>query len=160
MDRPELRDIHLPADSLWWPPAPGWWLLALLIVGTILLLPRLRRWLRHQPLKRVSMRELQRIRAAHRAGQGDRAALNAICTLLRRVTISYYGREQQAASTGDEWRRQLQDLARGSGFDDAQLDLLTRDRYRADAHVDIESLAHACETWLRALPRSETRVSA
>ncbi|MEP6880575.1 MAG: DUF4381 domain-containing protein, partial [Dokdonella sp.] len=30
---PELRDIHLPADPSWWPPAPGWWILAAILLG-------------------------------------------------------------------------------------------------------------------------------
>ena len=41
-----------------------------------------------------------------------------------------------------------------------QLQLLSRDRYKADYPCDIESLLRACERWLRALPRSEPRVSA
>lgn len=160
MNQPDLRDIHLPGDSLWWPPAPGWWLVLILAVAIVLLLPRLRRWLRHQPLRRMSMRELSRIRLAHQQGRGDKATLNAIAALLRRITISYYGRSAQAASTGDEWRQQLQRLAPGAGFSDEQLELLTHGRYRAELDVDVESLAQACERWLRALPRSEIRVSA
>ena len=27
-----LRDIHLPLPIAWWPPAPGWWLAASLVI--------------------------------------------------------------------------------------------------------------------------------
>ncbi len=30
-----LRDIHLPDAIGWWPPAPGWWLLAALITAVV-----------------------------------------------------------------------------------------------------------------------------
>ena len=106
------------------------------------------------------MRELQRIRLAHKEGQSEKATLNEIAALLRRITISYYGRSAQASSTGDAWQRQLQQLVSGAGFNDEQLELLTRGRYRAEVGTDIESLVQACERWLRALPRSGTRVSA
>ena len=31
----ELRGYHPPDPVSWWPPAPGWWLLALLILGLL-----------------------------------------------------------------------------------------------------------------------------
>ncbi|WP_372985102.1 DUF4381 domain-containing protein [Marinobacter sp.] len=33
----QLRDIHLPATGGFWPPAPGWWVLALLILAVLTL---------------------------------------------------------------------------------------------------------------------------
>lgn len=46
----QLADIHLPADVSFWPPAPGWWVLAaLLMCGLCLLgLVQFRRWQQRQ----------------------------------------------------------------------------------------------------------------
>ena len=124
------------------------------------LLPRLLRWLRYKPPKRLSLQELERIRRSYKAGQSDGAVLREVAALLRRVTISYYGRAATAASTGEQWLRQLQQLAPDAGFSAEQLELLTRDRYRPQAEFDIESLLLACERWLRGLPRRKDHVSA
>ena len=35
-----MRDIHLPAEPSWWPPAPGWWGLALLFLLAVTVLTR------------------------------------------------------------------------------------------------------------------------
>ena len=159
MNEIRLHDILLPETSLWWPPAPGWWLALLSLILLALLAGWLIRRLRNPPLASLCLAELQAIRRARDAGQGDRATLAELGRLLRRVLISYGGRAQQAASTGSDWIRQLQQLA-AHDFSEAQLDLLARERYRANPEGDIDGLLQACETWIRRLPRGGQRVSA
>ena len=160
MNELELRDIHLPEASLWWPPAPGWWLALLLLLVLLALLVWIIRWIRHKPLRRLSLHELERIRQRHDSGSSDKAVLADVAVLLRRTLISYNGRNACAASAGEAWVEQLQQVAPQRGFSSEQLLLLSRDRYKADYPCDIESLLQACQSWLRALPRSEPRVSA
>jgi len=155
----ELRDIHLPDASLWWPPAPGWWLLALLLVLLVPALLWLRRRLRDRPLSRLSLREFELIRQAHAGGQSAGATINQIARLLRRILISYRGREAHAASTGEDWLAELEQLAPRQAFSAAQRQLLTRDRYQAKVDCDVDGLLKACENWIRNLPRDRDHVS-
>ncbi len=160
MNGPRLRDIHLPADLLWWPPAPGWWLLLLLalVIGAALLWWRQRR--RNPPLSRLSMRELARIRQDYDAGLVDRrAAVDSLVRLLRRVLIGYRGRAAAAASTGDAWLAQLEELAPRQVFDAEQLQWLAEGRYRPNNDCDVDALLAACEGWMRALPREPRHVA-
>ena len=61
MNELPLRDIHLPDVSLWWPPAAGWWLLVILATLALVYLPRMLRWWRLKPVKKLSLRELKHI---------------------------------------------------------------------------------------------------
>ena len=158
MNQLELRDIHLPDASLWWPPAPGWWLSLLVIVLLAILLPRLLSWYRHKPLRQLSLQELARIRQTYKQGQSEKKVLNEVVSLLRRVTISYYGRNAAAAATGADWQLQLQRLSQQTGFSEQQLELLVNGRYRPHCEFDIEQLLQSCEGWLHALPRSRNHV--
>ncbi len=160
MNGPELRDIHLPDAVGWWPPAPGWWLLLALVVGLALLLPWLRRWLRQKPVRRLSLGEFERIRSDYRNGLGETETVNRIAALLRRTLIGYRGRTGFAASTGEAWLAQLEQLAPSQGFTAAQLHTLARGRYRAGDQCDVDGLLVSCERWIRSLPRGQGHVPA
>jgi hypothetical protein len=99
----ELRDIHLPEVSLWWPPAPGWWLLPVLLVAIAMLLRWSIRRIRHKPLKRLCLLELQSIREKLVSDASAKTVLADITALLRRTLLAYQGRAGFAASTGDDW---------------------------------------------------------
>lgn len=159
MNELELRDIHLPDASLWWPPAPGWWIAATLLLVMGMLTPWLVRRLRHKPVKRLSLVELETIRNGFNSGRGKNAVIRETAALLRRTLIAYRGREGFAASTGDTWTAQLQELVAGEKFTQAQLQLLGQHRYQRDSDCDIDELLQACERWMHDLPRSVAHVS-
>ena len=54
-----LRDLHLPDPIGWWPLAPGWWFVLVLVAGGLAYLASLalKKW-RHNAPRRFSLREL------------------------------------------------------------------------------------------------------
>ena len=95
----QLAPDHAPAPPNIWPPAPGWWLLAVLTLTAIALLIR---WWRdpQRRARRTALKELQRIRTS----DGDGAAVaRAIQNLLRRYALTVFGRQTIARLTGEAW---------------------------------------------------------
>lgn len=102
-----LRDIHLPSEPGFWPPAPGWWLLALLVLVAILILwfgnrTRLRRRQRRQVWSQLN--SLEQLWREHGDNRRYVAELSA---LLRRVAMITYERREVASMNGDSWLRFL-----------------------------------------------------
>ncbi len=163
MNGPELRDIHLPDSVAWWPPAPGWWLLLLLAIALGAAAWWWRSRGRRLPAHGSALTELGQIRARLDALDADlpergQLALREVSALLRRILISYRGRDVFAASSGGDWIAQLRDLA-AVGFSVEQLEMLGHGRYRRDSSCDSEALLAACETWIMALPRETNRAA-
>ncbi|WP_051357108.1 DUF4381 domain-containing protein [Azorhizobium doebereinerae] len=98
-----LRDIHLPPPVPFWPPAPGWWMLAVLLVLLALLAAALE-WRRRQTLGYRALRELDAI-AADTARYGDARAVGAAAAVLvRRILLTRADHPGAAVLTGDGWQ--------------------------------------------------------
>ncbi len=151
-----LADIHLPALVPWWPPAPGWWVLAALVLAALaaLGLQWYRRWQQQQRLLRC----LGELRAAASAWQqredGDAMALFGTCNaVLKRVALVHYPAAEVAALSGLAWLQFL-DATGGStpafGSGPAQLlgDAGYRPRVAADA-ATVQAVLSAAEQWIR-----------
>jgi len=106
-----LRDIHLPGAISWWPPAPGWWLLVVLVlVGLALYGVHYYRG-RH---KRVALRAVTRVRTALEQGAEPVACLQNVSTILRRFAMtSVAGAKDSVAALdvpgliGERWLKYL-----------------------------------------------------
>ena len=156
----QLRDIHLPDTIIWWPPALGWWLLAIglpiLIAGMIFL----RRWLKHQSVKKRSIIEFRQITRSFEDQQDAGLLIGQISTLLRRIVITYQGRDQAAGITGDHWIDELNELVVERCFNDEQESLLRHGQFQRNFDFDSQALIASCERWIKALPRSQKHVPA
>jgi hypothetical protein len=99
-----LKDIHLPAEVGAWPPAPGWWLLALCAIALVWLGARLwRRYRRRSTSLHSAALALfdQHAAAFQRDPQPQLLAQN-INALLRRLALSC-GHAEVARLTDQAW---------------------------------------------------------
>jgi MYXO-CTERM domain-containing protein len=90
-----LRDIHLPDPVGWWPPAPGWWIIAALVLAGLAYAAVLRyRRRRH----RAALQAVARIAAALAAGEEPVHCVQQLSTVLRRFAMTLAGHMPGAPS--------------------------------------------------------------
>lgn len=135
----ELRDIHLPAAIGAWPPAPGWWMLAaLLLLGLALCA-----WFCYRHWRRNAYR---RAALAALASQRDLQQLNR---LLKRCAIARYGQAKAAALHGQAWVDFLQASCRKPPFSADSAALLASATYAPGDHRLPPGLRQEAQRWLR-----------
>ncbi len=145
---PVLRDIHVPADPSWWPPAPGWWVLAgVLAVLIVLALWQLRRLRSRRQWRDRVLIELDEVELAFRQ-DGDRLRLTgALHALLRRAAA---GLDPAARSaSGRDWEIVI-DRIRVDPVVRAQLLGLDHSMYQrhAGAEFDPDQAIAAVRRWM------------
>lgn len=99
-----LRDIRGLDESGWWLPAPGWWLLAAIM---LVLLWLGWRWYRARAMRREHWRReaYQRLLELKRGRRelGAKAAAGQLSELLRRMALARCDRRDCAGLAGDRW---------------------------------------------------------
>lgn len=103
-----LRDLHLPDAIGWWPLAPGWWgVIVLLLIGLGWLLQKAWRRRQFNAPRRYALRELERAEAEY-LKHGSAVTLGLqVSELLRRTMLAYAPRHEVAGLTGESWLKWL-----------------------------------------------------
>lgn len=97
----QLRDIHMPQSGGFWPPAPGWWILAIILILLFALAVWLvRRWRRRNLWIRLAKAELANLERHQQPTTQWFAQLN---TLLKRAAREGYPNLHPEALSGDDW---------------------------------------------------------
>ncbi len=151
-----LRDLALPAPVPWWPPAPGWWILAagLLLAGLLLALRAAARY-RANAYRREALRDLDALeRDIERdIGRTDAARLaQRMAALLKRAALAAYPRSEVAGLSGAAWLAFLDRTARIDAFSKGPARRLPDLAYGTAADGDADALrgtAAAARLWLR-----------
>lgn len=145
-----LRDIHAAAALGWWPPAPGWWVLALL---TLLLAVWLARQLRARHrvwrLKRALKAKFGGILSHYESNRDGNRLLADSATFLRRLLIHIGPYQSRAGVVGEAWATYLGKLFPG----DEAMQLLCIDlansAYKDDRiEVDPDRLRNLASHWI------------
>lgn len=94
----QLKDIHLPPEVSNWPPAYGWWILALsiLLVIVAIIIWQFKRY-QARVIKRQALRELEQINSDTTDWP---LQLNS---LLKKVSLSYFPNSRIANLYDESW---------------------------------------------------------
>jgi len=154
--------LQPPLPALW-PPAPGWWLLAGLLLAALALLwlqrRRLQDWWRNrgavvpaaalEPQRQAALDELKRLPRPY-GGTPAGPWLQALNGLLKRLCRAHYPDSHSHTLSGRAWLAFLDNRCPAAGL--TRWMILVEGTYRADCRLDdkaIDGLQQAVETWIR-----------
>ena len=141
--------FHAPGMIETWPPAPGWWVLALLALALVLFAASrlLRRWLDNRyPPRGHGGTDANQDRLATTRQRST--YLEALQKLMKRVALTRFPREQVAGLTGEAWVRFLDQSTGSHDFSMAESEALIDGAYREDISIDINSIEAAAGSWI------------
>ena len=142
-----LRDIHIPDAISWWPPAIGWWILAVLIPLCVYFIYKLYKRVTRKTALKAAKKHFKALRDNEQLTKQEK--LVALSSLMRRIAVSLYPRTEVASLTGDDWLNFLDKSIANRGFNSDTGWLLTEGLYsQKDDSYYIAPLFNLCEDWL------------
>lgn len=133
-----LHDIVIPPPIPFWPPAPGWYLVAALLLGGIA-------WLVVRLVGRHRRNAYRRAALAELAGA---STLTQLVEILKRTALAAYPRRQVAGLTGEAWTRWLAETA-DREVPPPVAEVLTRGVYARSDDRDRSEVSAFCAGWIR-----------
>ncbi|AMB87554.1 hypothetical protein AWM79_20555 [Pseudomonas agarici] len=155
-----LQPLISPPVQGFWPPAPGWWLLALLLPLLGVGLGYLRRWLVGKrplalaeqpldPLRLAALDELARLPKPY-DGAPAGAWLQQLNALLKRLCRNDYPYSQSHTLNGRQWLAFLDNRCPAAGL--TRWMVLVEGAYKPECKLDdkaIAGLSQSIDTWIR-----------
>ncbi|MFC0710328.1 DUF4381 domain-containing protein [Azorhizophilus paspali] len=156
-----LPPIPPPAIP-WWPPAPGWWLLALVALASLAVFCWLQ-WRRPRlpgvepvaaaqkildPLRIAALEELAQLSKPYGMPAGP--WLQQLNALLKRLCRAHYPDNHSHTLSGRAWLAYLDSRCPAAGL--TRWMILVEGSYRAECRLDdkaIDGLYQAVEIWIR-----------
>lgn len=149
----QLRDIHVPEVPSWWPPAPGWWLVAALLLGAVVwVIWRGRRARRRREPIRAARSLYARVYERYRSGEiSGREYLNQSNEVIKRALIHGLGEREARRATGRAWLELLDRHVDEPAFSRGAGRMLGDARFRPRLAADADAVHPLIERLLSGL---------
>ena len=138
-----LKDIHLPPPVSFWPPAPGWWFLAVLLISSLFIggVWFYRRHNKRKP-KTEALRILKDLQNLYQNSQDEVASLRNLSNLLRRTALTFYDNDEVASLQGLSWLEFLDKTGKTKEFSQGAGKVLGNEVFQQKVNTDMLSLIH------------------
>jgi len=145
----QLRDIHSAPDVGWWPPAPGWWLVALLLLAAFIWLARrlLASYRVRQRRKRM-LSWIDHLNATVDPHKNPHAYLSTLNRVFKVVALRAFPDRQCAAMAGQEWTDFLHQNLTGKQPAEA-LSALASGPYQPAPQFDPDAISDLARRWIK-----------
>jgi len=144
-----LKDIHLPPPVSFWPPAPGWWILALLLISSIFIGGV---WFYRQHKKRKpkieALRILKDVQILYQKSQDEVVSLRNLSNLLRRTAITFYDNDTVASLQGSSWLEFLDKTGKTKEFSQGAGKVLGYELFQQKVNSDMNALFPLVKKWI------------
>ena len=145
----QLKDIHLPQSIGWWPLAPGWYALILLILCLTIGLAYLIHKRKINALAKNQALELLKTYKEHyEKDRNAQVASARISELLRRVALVYYPRVEVASLYGNAWVEFLNQTSKAVDFKPVQ-SMLLDSPFKTEETVNLNPLITRAQLWIK-----------
>ena len=144
-----LKDIHLPPPVSFWPPAPGWWILAVLLIPSLFIggVWLYRRHKKSNP-KTEALRLLKDMQILHQNSQDEVASLRNLSKLLRRTALTFYENDAVASLHGAAWLEFLDETGKTKEFSQGAGKVLGNEIFQQNVNPDMNALFPLVKKWI------------
>ncbi len=144
----QLRDIHAAPAAPWWPPAPGWWILALLLACILFLVLRqvMGRYRAHQRRLQL-MKFVDHVEQTVDPAFNPQEFLSSLNRVFKIVALRAFPENHCARMQGREWTDFVEIKLQGSDSV-AELSVLAQGPYQPAASFNAGSLVKSARQWI------------
>ena len=144
-----LKDIHLPSPVSFWPPAPGWWILAVLLITSLFFggVWFFRRYKKRKP-KTEALRILKDLQILYQNSQDEVASLRNLSNLLRRTALTFYDNDEVASLQGSSWLEFLDKTGKTKECSQGAGKVLGNEVFQQKVNPDMNALFPLVKKWI------------
>ena len=144
-----LKDIHLPPPVSFWPPAPGWWILAVLLISSLFIGSV---WFYRQHKKRKpkteALRILKDLQILYQNSKDEVVSLRNLSNLLRRTALTFYDNDEVASLQGSSWLEFLDKTGKTKEFSQGAGKVLGNEVFQQKVNPDMNALFPLVKKWI------------